>query len=126
VDVLRAGRGPYGRRWHRAIAVANAPRRAALLCKTCAQTNQNRCPHPSNRTGGPHRSAERALLLEALYEIDSLLEGLPVVVKRAFLLAQLDGSSHAEIAAQLKISIATVKRYLVRAGAQCFFALNSA
>ncbi|HEY2606879.1 MAG TPA: sigma-70 family RNA polymerase sigma factor [Paraburkholderia sp.] len=69
---------------------------------------------------------ERALLLEALYEIDSLLESLPDFVKRAFLLAQLDGSSHAEIAAQLKISIATVKRYLVRAGAQCFFALNAA
>ncbi|SIT47260.1 RNA polymerase, sigma 19 factor; KpLE2 phage-like element [Paraburkholderia ribeironis] len=69
---------------------------------------------------------ERALLLEALYEIDSLLESLPIAVKRAFLLAQLDGLSHAEIAARLKISISTVKRHLVRAGAQCFFALNAA
>ncbi|MFB9125909.1 sigma-70 family RNA polymerase sigma factor [Paraburkholderia dipogonis] len=66
---------------------------------------------------------DRALLLEALCEIDSLLERLPIAVKRAFLLAQLDGLTHAEIAAQLKISIATVKRHLVRAGAQCFFAL---
>lgn len=69
---------------------------------------------------------ERALLLEALCEIDSLLERLPVAVKRAFLLAQLDGLSHVEIAAQLKISISTVKRHLVRAGAQCFFALSVA
>lgn len=69
---------------------------------------------------------ERALLLEALCEIDSMLERLPVAVKRAFLLAQLDGLTHAEIAAQLNISIATVKRHLVRAGAQCFFALNAA
>ncbi|OAJ63774.1 RNA polymerase subunit sigma [Paraburkholderia ginsengiterrae] len=69
---------------------------------------------------------ERALLLEALCEIDSLLERLPVAVKRAFLLAQLDGLSHADIAEQLKISIATVKRHLVRAGAQCFFALSVA
>ena len=69
---------------------------------------------------------ERALLLEALCEIDGLLERLPAAVKRAFLLAQLDGLSHADIAAQLKISIATVKRHLVRAGAQCFFALSVA
>ncbi|CAB3793309.1 sigma-70 family RNA polymerase sigma factor [Paraburkholderia fynbosensis] len=69
---------------------------------------------------------ERALLLEALVEIDSLLDSLPVAVKRAFLLAQLDGLTHAEIAAQLKISIATVKRHLLRAAAQCFFALSPA
>ncbi|MGF6772300.1 RNA polymerase sigma factor (sigma-70 family) [Paraburkholderia sp. GAS199] len=69
---------------------------------------------------------ERALILEALCEIDALLDRLPVAVKRAFLLAQLDGLTHAEIAAQLNISIATVKRHLVRAGAQCFFALSAA
>jgi RNA polymerase sigma-70 factor (ECF subfamily) len=69
---------------------------------------------------------ERALLLEALVEIDSLLDSLPVAVKRAFLLAQLDGLTQAEIAAQLKISITTVKRHLVRAAAQCFFALSPA
>jgi RNA polymerase sigma-19 factor, ECF subfamily len=68
---------------------------------------------------------ERALLLEALCEIDSLLEKLPLAVKRAFLLAQLDGLSHAQIAEQLNMSIATVKRHLVRAGAQCFFALKA-
>src|SRR5258708_20068807 len=69
---------------------------------------------------------ERALLLETLCEIDGLLERLPVTVKRAFLLlAQLDGLSHAEIAAQLRISISTVKRHLVRAGAQSFFALGA-
>ena len=66
---------------------------------------------------------ERALLLETLLEIDRLLAGLPVAVKRAFLHAQLDGMSHAEIGAALGISITTVKRYLVRAGAQCYFAL---
>jgi RNA polymerase sigma factor (sigma-70 family) len=78
---------------------------------------------PENFAPSPE---ERALLLEALYEIDSLLERLPLAVKRAFLLAQLDGLTHAEIAAQLKLSISTVKRHLVRAGAQCFFALNVA
>lgn len=66
---------------------------------------------------------ERAILLATLIEIDRLLDGLPAPVKRAFLHAQLDGMSHAEIGAALGISITTVKRYLVRAGAQCYFAL---
>lgn len=66
---------------------------------------------------------EQALLLETLCEIDKLLDGLPVIVKRAFLLAQLDGATHAEIAESLDISLTTVKRYLAKAAAQCFFAL---
>jgi RNA polymerase sigma-19 factor, ECF subfamily len=68
---------------------------------------------------------ERALILETLHEIDALLDGLPAPVKRAFLLAQLDGATHAQIAKELRISLATVKRYLVRAGEQCFFALSA-
>ena len=35
---------------------------------------------------------ERAVVLETLLEIDRLLDGLPLAAKRAFLLAQLDGS----------------------------------
>ncbi|PVX76942.1 sigma-70 family RNA polymerase sigma factor [Paraburkholderia unamae] len=66
---------------------------------------------------------EQTVLLETLCEIDKRLDGLPVIVKRAFLLAQLDGATHAEIAATLDISLATTKRYLVKAAAQCFFAL---
>ena len=66
---------------------------------------------------------ERAMLLETLVEIDRLLAGLPPQAKRAFLHAQLDGMGQAEIAAELGISISTVKRHLVRASAQCYFAL---
>lgn len=69
---------------------------------------------------------ERAMVLEALAEIDQRLDGLPVLAKRAFLHAQLDGMGHAEIAAALGISISTVKRHLVRAAAQCYFALDVA
>lgn len=69
----------------------------------------------------------RALWLEALYEIDRLLGTLPAVVRRAFLLSQLDGLSHAQIATDLGISIATVKRHIVKAGALFYFAeLSSA
>ncbi|WP_420213824.1 sigma-70 family RNA polymerase sigma factor [Janthinobacterium fluminis] len=66
---------------------------------------------------------ERAMLLETLFELDRLLDGLPQPVKRAFLFAQLDGLSHAEIALALGVSVTTVKRYLVRAGTQCYFAI---
>ncbi len=69
---------------------------------------------------------ERAILLETLQEIANLLDGLPVPVKRAFLMAQLEGLSQAEIASALRISITTVKRHLVRAGTQCYFALPAA
>ncbi len=64
-----------------------------------------------------------AMLLETLFEIDRLLSGLPVLVKRAFLCAQLDGMTQAEIARELSISVTTVKRHLLRAGTQCYFAL---
>ena len=66
---------------------------------------------------------ERIMLLETLLEIDRLLDGLPVPVKRAFLYSQLDGLTHAQIGARLKLSVSTVKRHLIRAGAQCYFAL---
>lgn len=67
---------------------------------------------------------ERYLVFEALAEIDRLLDGLPLDVKRAFLLSQLDGLKQAEIAEQLNISVTTVKRHLVRATAQCYFAVG--
>ncbi|WP_420995107.1 sigma-70 family RNA polymerase sigma factor [Cupriavidus sp. 30B13] len=67
---------------------------------------------------------ERAMLLETLLEIDRLLSGLPTEVKRAFLLSQLDGMGQADIAAQLGVSVTTVKRYLVRAATQCYFAVS--
>lgn len=64
---------------------------------------------------------ERAIVLETLTAVDRMLNGLPLPVKRAFLMSQLDGMSHAEIAEALAISITSVKRYLVKAGQQCYF-----
>ncbi|MBW3504298.1 MULTISPECIES: sigma-70 family RNA polymerase sigma factor [unclassified Pseudomonas] len=66
---------------------------------------------------------ERAIILQTLMELDQLLDGLPSPVKRAFLLAQIDGLSHAEIGARLGISVATVKRHLNKAALRCYFAL---
>jgi len=66
---------------------------------------------------------ERAIILQTLMELDQLLDGLPSPVKRAFLLAQVDGLGYAEIGARLGISIATVKRHLNKAALRCYFAL---
>ncbi|MFC4274003.1 sigma-70 family RNA polymerase sigma factor [Achromobacter aloeverae] len=65
---------------------------------------------------------DRAIVLETLVELDRLLDGLPAAVRRAFLLSQLDGRSHAEVAAALGISIPTVKRHIVKALQRCYFA----
>lgn len=65
---------------------------------------------------------ERAVLLETLIEIDRLLDGLPLPARRAFLMTQLDGLNHAQVAAELGLSVTTVKRYLAKAAARCYFA----
>lgn len=67
---------------------------------------------------------ERAILLETLFEIDRMLDGLPAMVRRAFLLSQLDGMANADIARELNVSLATVKRYLVKAGMNCLLAVQ--
>ena len=66
---------------------------------------------------------ERLLALEALQEIDAALDGLPPPVRTAFLLAQLEGLSYAEIAELLNVSASSVKQYLARANRHVFFAL---
>ena len=64
----------------------------------------------------------RAIILQTLLELDRLLDGLPRVVRQVFLLVQLDGLTYAEVAAQLGISLSSVKRYQAKAALQCYFA----
>lgn len=61
----------------------------------------------------------QAILLETLVALDAALEGLERAVREAFLWSQVDGLSHGEIAERLDVSITTVKRYIVKAGAMC-------
>ncbi|RDI26125.1 sigma-70 family RNA polymerase sigma factor [Pseudacidovorax intermedius] len=71
-------------------------------------------------------SAEaRYLALEALRQVDQALDGLPVPVREAFLLAHLEGLSYADIAARLRVSTSSVKQYLSRANRHCLFALGA-
>lgn len=64
----------------------------------------------------------RAIALEALAELARILEDEPLVVRRAFIHAQLDGLPYAEITQRLGISLATLKRYLARVAQRCYFA----
>lgn len=63
------------------------------------------------------------MLLEALDAIDRMLDGLPPAVRRAFLMAQLEGMKQAEIAQALGLSVNTIQRYLAQAGMHCYFAV---
>lgn len=67
---------------------------------------------------------QRLMAIEALQEIDRALAGLPRAVQEAFLLAQLEGLTYAEIATRLRVSASSVKQYLTRANRQVFFALT--
>ena len=61
----------------------------------------------------------RFIVLETLHEIDAMLDALPPLVKRAFLLSQISGLRYDDIAAQLGVSLITVKRYMKQAFVQC-------
>lgn len=63
---------------------------------------------------------EQLLLIEALVAIDRAIDGLPMLVKAAFLYSQLDGLSYVEIARKLELSERTVSRYMKQALRQCY------
>ncbi|WP_408585145.1 sigma-70 family RNA polymerase sigma factor [Paraburkholderia tropica] len=62
---------------------------------------------------------ESAIILETLHTIDTLLDTLPPLVKRAFLLSQVDGLKYEEIAGHIGVSLVTVKRYMKQAFVHC-------
>ncbi|TBU74029.1 RNA polymerase subunit sigma [Pseudomonas daroniae] len=62
---------------------------------------------------------QRWLVLETLQALDELLDGLPRMVRRAFLLSQLEGLGYREIAERLEVSERSVKRYMVQAYEHC-------
>ena len=62
---------------------------------------------------------ERALIIETLYQIDALLDGLPPKARKAFLLSQLEGLTYADIAARLEVSVSMVKKYMLQAITHC-------
>ncbi|EJL94359.1 RNA polymerase sigma factor, sigma-70 family [Pseudomonas sp. GM102] len=62
---------------------------------------------------------EQAILLQALMEIDRLLQGLGAKVKQTFILSQFDGLTYPQIAERLNISTRTVNNYMAKAMEHC-------
>nr|WP_049831585.1 sigma-70 family RNA polymerase sigma factor [Janthinobacterium sp. Marseille] len=61
----------------------------------------------------------RALILEALLQVDRMLESLSDKTRRAFLLAQIHGYTYKQIAVELKVSERMVKKYMAQAMLAC-------
>jgi RNA polymerase sigma-70 factor (ECF subfamily) len=61
-------------------------------------------------------SAEtQRLMLDALVQIDALLDGLGPKVRAAFLLSRLEGRSYPEIAREIGVSLSSVEKYMATA-----------
>ena len=62
---------------------------------------------------------ERALVVEALMEVDAMLANLGARVRKAFLLSQLEGLTYQQIADQLGVSLRTIKGDMAKAMEHC-------
>ncbi|MDZ5604574.1 sigma-70 family RNA polymerase sigma factor [Pseudomonas sp. RP23018S] len=60
-----------------------------------------------------------ALVLETLVEVDAMLASLPMKVREAFILAQLDGMPYHQISERLGVSERMVKKYMAQAFVHC-------
>lgn len=67
---------------------------------------------------------QREMIMQALVQIDKLLDGLGTRTREVFLLAQLDGLKHVEIARQLGLSTNTVSKHFVRAMTHCLLLMD--
>lgn len=61
----------------------------------------------------------RALVIEALLQIEAMLAGLPARSRQVFLMAQLDGMTLKQISAQTGLSVMTVRRHIHKALMAC-------
>ncbi|VVM54624.1 putative RNA polymerase sigma factor FecI [Pseudomonas fluorescens] len=62
---------------------------------------------------------EQAILLQALMEIDRLLQGLGPKIKQTFILSQFEGLTYPQISECLNISVRTVNNYMAKAMEHC-------
>ncbi|HEX8592634.1 MAG TPA: sigma-70 family RNA polymerase sigma factor [Pseudomonas sp.] len=62
---------------------------------------------------------DKALIIETLVAVDKVLAGLGPRAHRIFMLSQIDGMTYQQIAVQLKVSLTTVKKHMVRAFTEC-------
>ncbi|WP_243988580.1 sigma-70 family RNA polymerase sigma factor [Methylobacterium sp. J-092] len=57
---------------------------------------------------------ERLIVVQALRAIDVMLARLSTKARTAFLMSQIDGLPYAEIAAELKVSVSMVRKYVAQ------------
>lgn len=62
---------------------------------------------------------EQAVLLQALLQIDRMLQGLGAKVRQTFILSQFDGLTYPQIAERLNISVRSVNNYMAKAMEHC-------
>lgn len=67
----------------------------------------------------------RAIVIETLMRIDSMLDAMPANVREAFLLSQFEGLGYGEIAVRLQVSLSSVQKYMTRAIQACYHVLYS-
>jgi len=65
----------------------------------------------------------RALVIEALVEVDTILHSLPAKTRTALLLCKLDGLSYREIASELQVAVSSVEKYIAAGLQACYLAL---
>ncbi|MEK6351981.1 MAG: sigma-70 family RNA polymerase sigma factor [Burkholderia cenocepacia] len=61
-----------------------------------------------------------AEVTQALLLVDQALNGLSPNAKSAFVMSQIDGLTHAEIAERLGVSVSMVRKYIAQALTQCY------
>jgi RNA polymerase sigma-70 factor (ECF subfamily) len=57
---------------------------------------------------------ERLIVVQALKAIDAMLATLSIKARTAFILSQVDGMPYAAIAAELKVSVSMVRKYIAQ------------
>lgn len=75
---------------------------------------------PESVAASPEEQAE---MMDTLFAIDRMLQGLSEKARVVFLMAQLEGVPYAQIGARLAISERMVKKYMAQAMLQCARAL---
>jgi RNA polymerase sigma-70 factor (ECF subfamily) len=62
---------------------------------------------------------DKALIIETLVAVDRALASLGLRTQRIFMLSQIEGLTYQQIAQQLKVSLTTVKKHMIRALTEC-------
>lgn len=100
--LLQIAKGLMIDSWRRRQLEAAFQKSLALLPEECWPSAEN-----------------RAIVFETLREIDTVLYSLPSKVRETFLLSRFDGLTYSEIAMRLDVSVASVRKYMLKAAYAC-------